>query len=70
MRSFGLQRLPTACSCLLQRLARGQCCTRGYHHCVSRPYPPQEVEDWPARGGANGSIRFEPELGYGCNAGA
>lgn len=25
--------------------------------------------DWPAQGGAIGSIRFQPELGYGCNTG-
>ncbi len=39
---------------------------RDAHSCV----PAQEVTDWPACGGANGSIRFDPELGYGCNAGA
>jgi catalase (peroxidase I) len=27
------------------------------------------MNEWPARGGANGSIRFEPEISHGANAG-
>lgn len=27
------------------------------------------VKEWPKRGGANGSIRFKPEIDHGCNAG-
>ncbi|CEM12648.1 unnamed protein product [Vitrella brassicaformis CCMP3155] len=27
------------------------------------------IEHWPRCGGANGSIRFEPEIAHGCNAG-
>lgn len=29
----------------------------------------KRISEWPARGGANASIRFEPEIGYGANAG-
>ena len=29
----------------------------------------QDVKDFPNRGGANGSIRFYPEINHGCNAG-
>lgn len=29
----------------------------------------QNVEEWPACGGANGSIRFDKELAHGANAG-
>ncbi|KAJ0241446.1 L-ascorbate peroxidase T [Hirschfeldia incana] len=29
----------------------------------------KNIEDWPLRGGANGSLRFEPELKHAANAG-
>ena len=29
----------------------------------------KEISEWPACGGANGSIRFEPEINHGANAG-
>lgn len=29
----------------------------------------KNIEDWPQRGGANGSLRFEPELKHAANAG-
>ncbi|XP_022141568.1 probable L-ascorbate peroxidase 6, chloroplastic isoform X2 [Momordica charantia] len=29
----------------------------------------KNIEEWPQRGGANGSLRFEVELGHGANAG-
>ena len=29
----------------------------------------QSISDFPNRGGANGSIRFFPEIGHGANAG-
>ena len=29
----------------------------------------QRIKDWPARGGANGAIRFDPEMNMGANAG-
>ncbi|XP_023550083.1 probable L-ascorbate peroxidase 6, chloroplastic/mitochondrial [Cucurbita pepo subsp. pepo] len=29
----------------------------------------KDIEDWPQRGGANGSLRFDVELGHGANAG-
>lgn len=29
----------------------------------------KDVKDWPKRGGANGSIRFKPEIEHGANAG-
>eukprot|EP00195_Chlamydomonas_chlamydogama_P005678 CAMPEP_0202901130 /NCGR_PEP_ID=MMETSP1392-20130828/13453_1 /ASSEMBLY_ACC=CAM_ASM_000868 /TAXON_ID=225041 /ORGANISM="Chlamydomonas chlamydogama, Strain SAG 11-48b" /LENGTH=311 /DNA_ID=CAMNT_0049587639 /DNA_START=88 /DNA_END=1023 /DNA_ORIENTATION=+ len=29
----------------------------------------KEVQGWPAAGGANGSIRFQPEIGHAANAG-
>lgn len=29
----------------------------------------KEIKDWPARGGANGAIRFDAELKHGANAG-
>ena len=29
----------------------------------------QDVEEWPTRAGANGSLRFPSECGHGCNAG-
>mmetsp|Transcript_104663 Transcript_104663/g.291409 ORF Transcript_104663/g.291409 Transcript_104663/m.291409 type:complete len:326 (-) Transcript_104663:178-1155(-) len=29
----------------------------------------QRISEWPQRGGANASIIFEPEIGYGANAG-
>jgi len=30
----------------------------------------QTIEEWPQRGGANGSIRFYPEIQHNANAGA
>ena len=30
----------------------------------------QTIDEWPQRGGANGSIRFYPEIEHGANAGA
>ena len=29
----------------------------------------KNIEEWPLRGGANGSLRFEIELKHGANAG-
>lgn len=29
----------------------------------------KNIEEWPQRGGANGSLRFDVELGHGANAG-
>lgn len=29
----------------------------------------QDISDWPQCGGANGSIRFKPEIDHGANAG-
>eukprot|EP00798_Chlamydomonas_sp_ICE-L_P010554 gene10554-12206_t len=29
----------------------------------------KNISEWPARGGANASIRFKPEISHGCNAG-
>lgn len=29
----------------------------------------KNIEEWPLRGGANGSLRFEVELKHGANAG-
>ena len=29
----------------------------------------QDKTEWPWRGGANGSIRFYPEINHGANAG-
>lgn len=29
----------------------------------------QDVEEWPQRAGANGSLRFPKECSHGCNAG-
>ncbi|XP_038886521.1 probable L-ascorbate peroxidase 6, chloroplastic/mitochondrial isoform X2 [Benincasa hispida] len=29
----------------------------------------KDIEEWPQRGGANGSLRFDVELGHGANAG-
>ena len=29
----------------------------------------QRIKDWPQRGGANGAIRFDPEMNMGANAG-
>lgn len=29
----------------------------------------KNIAEWPKRGGANGSLRFEVELGHGANAG-
>lgn len=29
----------------------------------------KNIEEWPQRGGANGSLRFEVELKHGANAG-
>lgn len=29
----------------------------------------KNIEEWPQRGGADGSLRFEPELNHGANAG-
>lgn len=29
----------------------------------------KNIEEWPQRGGANGSLRFEIELKHGANAG-
>lgn len=29
----------------------------------------KNIEEWPQRGGANGSLRFEPELKHAANAG-
>ncbi|CAM8878267.1 unnamed protein product [Rhodiola kirilowii] len=31
--------------------------------------PTKSIEEWPQRGGANGSLRFEVELKHGANAG-
>ena len=31
--------------------------------------PGAQISEWPACGGANGSIRFEPEINHGANAG-
>ena len=33
------------------------------------PVSAQDVEDWPKRAGANGSLRFPKECAHGCNAG-
>jgi L-ascorbate peroxidase len=29
----------------------------------------KNIEEWPQRGGADGSLRFDPELSHGANAG-
>ena len=29
----------------------------------------QNISEWPQRGGANGSVRFYPEISHGANAG-
>ncbi|KAI4978013.1 hypothetical protein ZWY2020_014567 [Hordeum vulgare] len=29
----------------------------------------KNIEEWPLRGGADGSLRFDPELSHGANAG-
>jgi L-ascorbate peroxidase len=43
------------------------CCCCFIHH--SGPHDASIKEPWPAQGGADGSIRFAPEINHGANAG-
>lgn len=38
-------------------------------HLYSGPHDASVKEPWPKQGGADGSIRFDPEIKHGANAG-
>ena len=59
-------------ACNVDMVCRASCCLSCSLLCRGQLLTlvsAQDVEDWPKRAGANGSLRFPKECAHGCNAG-